>query len=196
MAAWQFGLEAIPRKELIHLLGFTPSKLSLIFEDAEKKSPEEWAIIIDNHDKLRKKCWFLNNHVPSEIIKEIDKYVKRASYGDDLLIWWKTYTSEKDNDAGLVIDADTGKIKEVSFRADLREKELKFLKDMTQLAQMYDWLLVDLKGNVAAPNDDDVKKLMLLSSAYRFLNEIQPSIFCFLPPLGVQPNRYVERLRA
>jgi hypothetical protein len=171
MAAWQFRLEAIPRKELIDLWGFMPQKLPINFEEADDVLPEKWAEIVRNYDDLRQKCWFLNNVAPSVIIQEIDKCVKRASWSDELHLSWKTFSKQVDNDAGLLLNAENGKIERLSFRADLRERGVVFLKNMIALAAQFDWLLLDSKGNIVEPIYDEVKKLILISHAYKVVTD-------------------------
>ncbi len=171
MAAWQFGLEAIPRKEWINLLGYLPTKSSFNLEDAEKLPPKKWEKIVENHTDLRQKCWFSNTIAPSEIILEIDKYVKRASWSDEFHVSWKTYSKQVDNDAHVLINEENGKIKGVFFRADLREKEVFFLKNIIKLAVQFDWLLMDNKGNIVEPINSEIKRLVLISDAHKILTE-------------------------
>jgi hypothetical protein len=171
MAAWQFYLEAIPRKELIDVLGFMPQKMSLNFDDAEKMSSEEWEKIYQKHVDLRKRCWFPYNIAPSEIILDIDKCVKRASWSSDSHLSWKTFSKQVDNDAALLINEENGKIEHLSFRADLREKGVVFLKNMAQLAEKFDWLLMDNKGNIVEPIYSEIKPLILISYAYKVVTD-------------------------
>jgi hypothetical protein len=170
MAIWQMHLAAIPRKGIVEKLGFIPEKLPIILAKnevlKEKYSLKE---LIANKNKWAEKSWYLIDIQPIEIIHQIGKYVKRADYGDDLRICWKTYSDETDNDASLSIDAETGKINELIFRADLRENELKFLKNIIRLSQLYDWLLIDFEGQIADPNKDDIKHLIQRSNAFRFI---------------------------
>jgi hypothetical protein len=170
MAVWQMHLAAIPRKGIVEKLGFIPEKLPIILAEnevlKEKYSLKE---LIANKNKWVEESWYLIDIQPIEIIHQVDKYVKRGNYGSDLFMNWKTYSEETDNDASLSIDAETGKIKELIFRTDLREKELKFLKNILHLSQLYDWLLVDFEGQIADPNKDDIKHLIQRSNAFKFL---------------------------
>jgi hypothetical protein len=178
MAIWQFSLTVIPRNGLIEKYGYLPDKLFIDsekrqhffdFKDSDIDSDDE----IEYNDALSENWWHLTDILPIEIIHQMDKIVKRADYGDDFWINWKTYTFgdklEIDNDAGLLINENTGKIEELSFRADLREPELLFLSKMLTLGQLYNWVFMDKKGFIANPNHEEVGKLIENSNALRFL---------------------------
>ncbi len=174
MPLHQFNLTAIPRQGILKELGFIPDKLPFILTELEPQNGE-YSIkqLIKNKNEWSKKSWYVIDNQPIEIIHQIDKYVKRANYGTDLFVCWKTYTDEIDNDASLQIDEKTGKIVALIFRSDLRENELKFLKNIIDLAKLYDWLLVDFEGNIAEPNKEAVKQLIILSHAYKFMENIE-----------------------
>jgi hypothetical protein len=71
----------------------------------------------------------------------------------------------------MLLNVETGKIEEIQFRADLRENDLKFLQEMTALANKYDWLLMDVKGNLANPEIEEIIKLIKISNAYNFVKD-------------------------
>lgn len=79
--------------------------------------------------------------------------------------------NEVDNDASLSLNEVTKKVEELDFRADLREKELIYLKGVIELAKNYDWLFVDLKGNLVMPSMDAIKESIRASNGYRFLSD-------------------------
>ena len=54
-------------------------------------------------------------------------------------------------------------------RADLREEKLKFLVAMIEMAQRYEWLLMDMNGNLIEPNFGNVIELIKASNSYKFL---------------------------
>ncbi|NJK93842.1 MAG: hypothetical protein HC905_01960 [Bacteroidales bacterium] len=75
-----------------------------------------------------------------DIVSKVDLIVKRATWGNDKTsINWKTYTDQVDNDAAIYLDKESLTIREFSFRADLREKELSFLKNMIELGKENGW---------------------------------------------------------
>jgi hypothetical protein len=84
---------------------------------------------------------------------------------------WKFYSSEVDNDASMSINEETGKIEEIRFRADLREKNLKFLRAIIGLAVKSEWLLMDMKGNLVNPSLKEIGRLIKLSNSYKFLKD-------------------------
>ncbi len=121
-------------------------------------------------DALTQDWWSSININIAELVGQIDRKVKRADWGNDEYSFnWKTYTDELDNDASLILNEKTGKIEELNFRADLREKGLTFLKEMISLAAKYDWLLMDTKGNLVQPTLEEVKKVIVKSNSYRFV---------------------------
>jgi hypothetical protein len=69
----------------------------------------------------------------------------------------------------MSINIETGKIEELQFRADLREKYLRFLQEMIALAKKYDWLLMDVKGNLANPKMIEIIRLIKISNSYKFV---------------------------
>lgn len=159
MAIYQFYLAVVPRYGLIKKYGKVPDKIKVIKEDEYFESNTQ-------------EYWGLTGIEPGEKIEEIDALIKRANWGDDNFNHnWKTYSEELDNDAWLSIDEKTGKIQELSFRADLREKDLKFLKEMLELAIKYDCLLMDTDGSLVSPKWKEVDKLVKESKSHRFLQD-------------------------
>ncbi|WP_430406122.1 hypothetical protein [Fluviicola sp.] len=155
MALYQFYLAVIPRVGLVKKLNHIPDKISIGNATGYFESNTE-------------QYWKIVEFASEEIIKEMDKLVDRADWGNDKSNFnWKTHTEELDHDASLSTNPESGKIEEFSFRADLRESDLKFLKCMIDLANKYDFLFMDLKGNVAPPNE--IGKLIEQSNAYKFL---------------------------
>jgi hypothetical protein len=182
MAVWQFNLTVIPAIALIEKYGHIPDKL---FIDSEKRQQffdfKEGDIeneeVIEYDNALSDDWWHLVDILPINIVQQMDKIVKRADYGNDFWINWKTYIAEEnleiDNDACLLINENTGKIEELSFRADLREPSLLFLSKMLELARLYDWVFMDKKGFIAKPEKEPVFILIENSNAFRFLQNPQ-----------------------
>lgn len=179
MAIYQFQLTIIPRKGVLEKYGFIPERLEIDCEERKNHYYLKKDGLIDEEDKfsdaLTQDWWSSTELIPIEVIHQIDKKVRRANYGDDTWIVWKFYSHELDNDASMLINAATGKIEELQFRADLRENDLKFLQEMTALANKYDWLLIDMKGNLANPEIEEIVRLIKISNAYKFVKD--PMIF-------------------
>jgi hypothetical protein len=174
MAIWQFSLIIIPRKGVIEKFGYIPDKFnSFVDNDGFKKyviPTHENGVEMDFSD-----CdwWHSTDIEPMEIISQVDKYVKRRKYydePDELYVSWKTHVRYViDNDADLVFNKQTGKVLEWSFRADLRDESLTFLKQMVELSKLYDCLLLDRKGNIIEPNMNAVANALKISNSFRFL---------------------------
>jgi hypothetical protein len=181
MAIWQFNLTAIPRIGIIEKFGYIPERLHVDFEERKqfaraKKKGELDEEDFQLNDALIQNWWNSIELQPLEVIHQIDKLAKRADgYGTDLWVCWKTYIdaidNPLDNDASLVINENTGMIEELNFRADLREKSLTFLIGMVNLAKLYDWLLMDIKGNLSEPEMKKVVKLIVDSDSFKFLQD-------------------------
>jgi hypothetical protein len=184
MAVWQFNITVIPRKELIEKYGLVPDKLFVDLKERQQhqkdKSENKEIYNSDYQDVLTQNWWYLTDISAMEIVHQMDKLVRRANYGSDIWISWKTYiigdNFKVDNDASLDINDETGKIRGLSFRADLREPSLVFLNKMMELAQLYDWVFMDtIKGFIAHPNKEEVGILIENSNAFKFLQN--PRLF-------------------
>jgi hypothetical protein len=107
-----------------------------------------------------------------DVVSSVDLIVKRASWGNDRTsINWKTYTDEVDNDAAIYLDEETLTIREFSFRADLREKDFIFLKNMIELGKEKEWLFMDRKGKLMKPDFEEIKNSIRNSDAFHFLKD-------------------------
>lgn len=175
MAIYQFQLTVIPRKGVLEKFGLLPERLEIDYEERKNHYHLKKEDLLDEEDKfkdaLTQDWWSSTELQPIEIVHQIDKKVRRANYGNDTWIVWKYYSQEVDNDASMSIDSETGKITELQFRADLREKDLKFLQEMIGLAKNYDWLLMDLKGNLANPELKEIARLIKNSNPYKFVQD-------------------------
>ncbi|MFN4255754.1 MAG: hypothetical protein ACK4Q5_12185 [Saprospiraceae bacterium] len=173
MAAYQFGLNVIPRKGVLEKFGYVPERLEVDFEERKNYYHLKKDGLLKKEgefkDALTQDWWSSTELQPIEIIRQIDKIVARRDEHNNC-VFWKTYLFSKlDNDAFMSINAETGKIEELLFRADLGEENLKFLKDMVGLAKEYDWLLMDLNGNLANPEIQGVFRLAKISNAFKFV---------------------------
>jgi hypothetical protein len=107
-----------------------------------------------------------------DIVSKVDLIVKRAKWGNDRTsINWKTYTDQVDNDAAIYLDEESLTIREFSFRADLREKDFTFLKNMIELGKENGWLFMDRKGKLMKPNFEEIKNSIRNSDAHSFLKD-------------------------
>ena len=175
MAIWQFHLTLLPKKAVLDTMGLLPENLPIDLEQRREYREQKKAGLVPDVDAYQDalaRDWWANTPVqPIELTHRIDRLVWRTKPGDDLAPHWKTYTPEKDNDAAMTINAETGRIESLSFRADLREEGLVFLKAMVRLAKQYDCLLMDALGNLAEPEPEAVRKLITRSHAFRFLQD-------------------------
>ncbi len=175
MAVYQFQLIAIPKKGVLERFGQIPEKLEIDYKERTEHYHLKEEGLIEEEDKfkdaLTQDWWSSTKLQPMEIIHQIDKKVKRANYGSDTFINWKFYSREVDNDASMSINEETGKIEELRFRADLREEKLIFLRAMIELANKYEWLLMDMKGNLANPKLKEIGRLIKISNSYSFLQD-------------------------
>ncbi|MEZ4887020.1 MAG: hypothetical protein R3E32_19980 [Chitinophagales bacterium] len=174
MAVYQFHLTILPKKGVIEKFGKIPVKLDIDHHERRVHYELKKDDLLEDEDEFKDAYthdwWSTTDLLPIEIIHQIDKKVKRTRYGDDLAIYWKTYTHELDNDAEMIINEQTGRIEILAFRADLRTvKGLEFLKGMVNLSKTYDWLLMDRKGNLIRPEMQEIKKLIIISNPYKFL---------------------------
>lgn len=175
MAIWQFQLVVIPKKGVLEKFGEIPDTVEIDYEERTEHFHLKKEGLIEEEDEfkdaLTQDWWSSTDLQPIEIIHQIDKKVRRANYGRDTFVNWKFNNGKVDNDASMSINEETGKIEIIRFRADLREDELKFLREMIELAENYDWLLMDMKGNLVEPKFREVAKLIKNSNSYKFLKD-------------------------
>jgi len=178
MAIYQFRLNLIPRKGIINEFGFIPNKLNINLQERE----EHYHLSEDNLlepndffiDALTIKFWNSVDILPTEIIYYINKlFPRKPLESKSDYYYWKHYkttiNSTIDHDASLILNKENGKIKELHFRADLRENGLEFLNKFIEIAKKYDCLLMDIQGNLVIPEQKEVYKLAKLSNTYKFL---------------------------
>lgn len=173
MAVWQFQLVVIPKKGILERFDQIPEVLEVDYEQRKEHFHLKKDGLLESEDKFvdaLTQDWWNSTKIPAmEIVHQIDKRVRRAPYGNDTFVNWKFNNGQVDNDASMTIHAETGKIGALRFRADLREEKLKFLREMIELGAAYDWLLMDIKGNLAHPTIKEVVQLIKLSNSYKFL---------------------------
>lgn len=159
MAIYQFYLTVIPKQSVLEKFDSVPETIPPNTETGYFESNTEI-------------FWNTAQVTATEIVKRIDTIVKRAEWGNsDYSFNWKTYSLQVDNDAYLSLNKETLYIESLSFRADLREPNLKFLEDMISLGKEYNWLFIDRKGTIAKPYFEEIKTLIKTSNAYRFLKD-------------------------
>lgn len=174
MAIYQFNLTIIPRTSLLERFGTIPDALKVDYDERKEhfnKSKEGELSESDVYSDALTQDWWSKIEIDiPKLVSRIDKYVNRADWGNSEFSYnWKTYTDEVDNDAYLSLNEENGKIEELNFRADLREKGFAFLRNMINLSKENDWLLMDVKGNLCEPVIEEVKRLIKISYCYRFL---------------------------
>ncbi len=174
MAIYQFHLTVVPRKGLIEMFGLTPQTLDFEIEKELGIHPTNELDTTKNADASNeatiRKMWLSTGLKAIEVVDRIDQKLERANWGNHTSsIEWKLDTGEIDNDAFLSINPDSGKIEEFTFRADLRENDLKFLREMIEIGKDFDWLLMDVKGNLVNPEIEEILRLIENSNSFRFI---------------------------
>ena len=157
MAIYQFYLAVIPKSGLLKKYAQLPTQIHVSTEKGYFESNTElyWEVAaIESH----------------KIIQEVDQLLDRAHWGNNRnCIIWKVETDIGDNDASMEVEESSGRVVNFTFRADLREEDLVFLRSMIDLGRRYDWLFMDCRGQLVRPDFEEMKSLILASNAYRFL---------------------------
>lgn len=177
MATYQFRLNLIPQEGIINEFGFIPNKLNINLQERKEIYYLENDNLLDSNDFLTDaltiKFWNSIEILPAEIIYYISKLFPRKPLKNQSDYYWKHYKTgaiiKIDHDASLILNKENGKIKELYFRADLREDGLEFLNKFIEIAKKYDCLLMDFQGNLVVPDQREVYKLVQLSNSYKFL---------------------------
>lgn len=157
MAVYQYYLAVVPKEGIEKKHESIPDSIGVSTETGYFESDAEiyWKDVEMKTD---------------DIVAKIDLIIKRANWGNDNTnINWKTYSEEVDNDASIYLNDESLTIKEFSFRADLREKNLAFLKNMIELGVENEWLFFDRKGKVIKPDFEEIKNSIRDSNPYSFL---------------------------
>lgn len=159
MAVYQYYLEVIPKQGILKKHEIIPLKINVSSETGYFESDSEI-------------YWKEMKIIPDTIIPKIDSIIKRANWGNDKTSFnWKHYTETLDNDVSIYLDELNLTIKEFSFRADLRQKNYEFLKNMIQLGKENAWLFMDRNGLLMNPEFEEIEKSILNSNAYKFLED-------------------------
>ncbi|MEM6396832.1 MAG: hypothetical protein AAF741_10845 [Bacteroidota bacterium] len=145
MAIKQFYLQAIP----FHNEGIAIKKNINIVEQFRKVAEINWA-----KRKLEAET----------LVKLMDSILPRSSWSNHA---WKYNDGVIDNDA--FIDVENGMVLFFSFRCDLTQKDLAFLKQMLAICERFDLNLFDLEGEVSIPPYDNMDDLIKGSRNYRYL---------------------------
>lgn len=173
MAIYQLNL--IPRKGILQEFGFAPNQLNINIQERDDHYYFEKDKLLDSTDffldALTINFWDSVHIIPMEIIYYINKlFPRKPLESQSDYYYWKHYKNTVDNDAALILNEKSG-IKELYFRADLRENGLEFLNNFVDIAKKYDCLLMDVKGNLVAPEQEQVYKLIKLSNNYKFMTD-------------------------
>lgn len=167
MAIYQYYLAVVPESGVLKQHGVKPDTIEIgsATEYFESNTAGYW-----------KEAGVLGE----DILSLMDKLLARTTWGNGkTTIFWKVKTEEVDNDASLELDEETMAVKEFSFRADLREKNLDFLMKMIELGKANQWLFMDRTGKLMNPDFDEMKEFILESKTFKFLTD---------------PKAYLDRL--
>jgi hypothetical protein len=159
MAVYQYYLAVVPREGIVKKHDSIPDKIAVRTETGYFESDTEiyWKEVAIKSD---------------DIVVKMDLIIERANWGNNKTSFnWKTYSEEVDNDAFIYLDEETLTIREFSFRADLREKNLKFLKNMIELGLNNGFLFFDRNGKLMKPNFEEIKTSIRNSNAFRYLED-------------------------
>jgi len=175
MAIWQYQLTVIPQDVIIDLLGKLPDKL-FIDKEARKiywnNISNEINIVVEDAWTFD---WWKFTKIDIELIaNQIDKLVTRGSFNNsDFLSWKGDDKINEDNDAGICIDEETGKITDFRFRTDLRKFEniSMFLYEMIKICNANDFLLMNNNGDLFEADIKIISEDLIKSNAARFLTD-------------------------
>ena len=157
MAIYQYYLAFVPKSGLRKKHDNIPSQIAV-------------STATGYFDANMDEYWDLAEISFQKIKSDIDKIIDKANWGNSKDSFnWKTSTNETDNDAWMAINSETEKITELSFRADLREPHLKFLNGMLELAQKFEMMVMDRKGNLIKPDFNEVKGFVKMSNTFKFI---------------------------
>jgi len=159
MAVYQYFLAVVPKQGIEKKHDSIPNEIGVNMETDFFESDTEiyWKEVEMKAD---------------DIVSKIDLIVKRAKWGDNKTrINWKTYTDQIDNDVAIYLNEESLTIKDFSFRADLREKDFTFLKNMIELGKENGWMFMDRKGKLMEPDFEVIKSSIQNSDAHRFLKD-------------------------
>ncbi|MCU4177815.1 hypothetical protein [Carboxylicivirga sp. N1Y90] len=107
-----------------------------------------------------------------DIVSKVDLIIKRANWENNKTsIYWKTYNDLVDNDVAIFLNEESMSIRDFSFRVDLRENDLTFLKNMIELGNENGWLFMDRKGKLMKPDFEEIKNSIRNSNAHRYLKD-------------------------
>ena len=149
MALWQIDIIVIPREAL---------KLAQPLK-------------IEDQGRYHK-LWKNKNTKAAELIKTIDSFIPRAYWvNSEHWIYWKGDENNfEDNDISLTIDEKSKAIKFLSFRFDMRARNLNFINKMIEISKEHNWVFQSYNGEIFEP---DVNKIppMVVNSDYKKLIE-------------------------
>ncbi len=172
MAINQFITYVLPKKAIETKFGEIPNQLEIKHSEWEKYWEKYTAS--DNEDlepdfeDARTIHWWKEIKINiTELEKEIDKIITRASWTDDRI--WKSEKAEFDHDVSIGLNKTNEFIDEFMFRTDLTDNTLNFLNSMLKICEENDWILMDRNGNLCNPNISDLEQLINDSDADRFL---------------------------
>ena len=146
MAIQQFYLQAIP------------------FHD-EKITIKEGINKIEQFHEVAKANWIKKRLNAKILIDLIDPIIPRSQWSYQS---WKYDDGTVDND--VAIDVDNNMITSFSFRSDLTEDNLTFLKSMLLISRTFDLNLFTIEGDISSPPYTNIKSLIMKSRNFRYLS--------------------------
>lgn len=159
MAIYQYYLAVVPESGIVKKYESKPDSIEIdsATEYFESNTEGYWKEVGSKAD---------------QILPLMDNLLKRTDWGDGKTsIYWKVKTEEVDNDASMHLVEGTLTVKEFSFRADLREKNLDFLMNMIALGKANQWMFMDRTGNLMNPDFEEMKEHILESKSFKFLTD-------------------------
>ncbi|MEM9928460.1 MAG: hypothetical protein AAF840_01450 [Bacteroidota bacterium] len=159
MAVYQCYFALAPKGGVLAVHGMVPEQISVTAGE-------------DGFEHNTAIYWARTQVQATVISREVDTLLPSASWGNGPDGHsWKMETKEIDVDASLGFNPTSGWIEEFSFRFDLRDPEVAFLRQMLTLARGHDLLLMDDQGRLSLPEPEPVWALVKQSRAYLFMTD-------------------------
>jgi hypothetical protein len=148
MAVWQFVIDFVPEQFLLDTYSCIPA--TMLPEDRKKGG------------FFRRTCLGINKLLP--YLQPFGSYNKASWDGTRL------YQGEAENDAVVYFNKETGMVKEVSCRIDVRQPYESFIYGIVTLATAFDCQLM-ARGSrqLFAPTVSDLRLAMEQSNAQKFI---------------------------
>lgn len=147
MAIKQFYLQAIP---------FHNEKITI----------KNHANKIDQFYEIAGENWVAKKLKAQSLIHQIDSILPRSSWSEQA---WKFNNGIVDNDASIDVEGEI--VMSFSFRCDLTQKDLIFLKQMLGVSKKLNLNLFTIDGDVSIPPYNNILELIKKSRNYQYLSD-------------------------